>query len=68
MLGLVLLTAIVIGLIMLAMAVGLLFSNRCLRGSCGGPELLGPDGEPLSCETCPLRRAAAPSEGSGGVG
>ena len=55
MLGLILLSIVVIGLLMLAMAVGAIFSNRCLRGSCGGPEVLGPDGEPLSCETCPLR-------------
>jgi hypothetical protein len=53
-----LLTIIVIGLVMTAMAVGVLLSNRCLRGSCGGPEVLGPDGTPLSCETCPMRDTA----------
>ena len=53
--GLILLTTAVIGTVMLAMAVGAIFSNRCLRGSCGGPEVVGPDGEPLSCDTCPLR-------------
>lgn len=57
--ALLLLTLAVIGLAMLAMAVGTIFSNRCLRGSCGGPEVLGPDGESLSCETCPLRHEAA---------
>ena len=56
--GLMLLTVVVIGLAMLAMAVGAIFSNRCLRGSCGGPEILGPDGEPLTCDTCPLREKA----------
>ena len=55
MLGLLLLSIVVIGGLMAAMAVGAIFSNRCLRGSCGGPEVLGPDGEALSCETCPLR-------------
>ena len=53
--GLILLTVIVVALSMLAMAVGVIFSNRCLRGSCGGAEALGPDGDPLSCDTCPRR-------------
>lgn len=52
---LVLISVVVVALAMLAMSVGLLFSNRCLRGSCGGPEVLGPDGESLSCATCPNR-------------
>jgi hypothetical protein len=29
-------TMLLIGLVMLAMAVGVIFSNRSLRGSCGG--------------------------------
>jgi hypothetical protein len=53
--GLLLLTIAVVALVMLAMAVGAMFSNRCLRGSCGGPEVLGPDGESLSCDACPLK-------------
>lgn len=53
--GLILLTVVIVGLVMVAMAVGTIFSGRCLRGSCGGPEVLGPDGESLSCDTCPLR-------------
>lgn len=52
---LVLISVVVVAMAMLAMSVGLLFSNRCLRGSCGGPDVLGPDGEPLSCATCPNR-------------
>lgn len=52
---LVLLTVVVMALAMAGMAVGVLFSNKCLRGSCGGPEVLGPDGESLSCDTCPLK-------------
>ena len=51
-----LLTTVLIGLAMLVMAVGVLFSNRCLRGSCGGEAVLGPDGDSLSCETCPMRK------------
>ena len=51
-----LLTTVIIGLAMLVMAVGVLFSNRCLRGSCGGEAVFGPDGDSLSCETCPMRK------------
>jgi len=54
---LVLLASLFIGAAMLAMAVGVVFGNRCLRGSCGGPEVLGPDGEPLTCDACPHRPA-----------
>jgi hypothetical protein len=56
-----LITVLVMAIAMAGMAVGVLFSNKCLRGSCGGPEVLGPDGESLSCDTCPLRRT--PAEG-----
>jgi hypothetical protein len=52
---LIVITAALIALIMLAMAVGVVFKNRCLRGSCGGPEILDPNGDPLSCATCPNR-------------
>lgn len=54
---LIVLTIVLMALVMLAMAVGAIVSNRCLRGSCGGPEVLGPDGTPLSCDTCPMRHA-----------
>jgi hypothetical protein len=42
----------IIGVAMFAMAIGVIFSNRCLRGSCGGPNAIGPDGQPLSCPSC----------------
>lgn len=48
-------TIVIVGVIMLAMAVGPMVSGRCLRGSCGGPDIVGADGEPLSCDQCPLR-------------
>jgi hypothetical protein len=47
------------GIIMMIMAVGVMFSGRCLRGSCGGPDAIGPDGEPLNCATCPNRKTIA---------
>jgi hypothetical protein len=46
------LTFVIVGVAMLAMGIGAIFSNRCLRGSCGGPAVMGPDGQPLSCPTC----------------
>ena len=53
--GIFLLTLVVIAVVMVAMAVGVLFKYPCLRGSCGGSGVLGPDGTTLSCETCPNR-------------
>jgi hypothetical protein len=58
MMTLFLLVAGIMGLGMTAMAIGVILKRPCLRGSCGGPELLGPDGESLSCATCPNRRGA----------
>ncbi len=50
------LTITVIAASVVLMSVGVLLSGRCLRGSCGGPKLLGPDGESLGCSSCPRRR------------
>lgn len=47
-----LLVAGAFGVIMLVMAVGVIFSNRPLRGSCGGPAVLDPDGNPMTCPDC----------------
>lgn len=59
-LGLVFLLALgAIGISVAAMAVGVMFKRPCLRGSCGGPAVLGPDGKKLSCETCPNRKQPA---------
>lgn len=50
-----------VGLAVLAMAVGAIFRRPCLRGSCGGAPVKGPDGRKLSCDDCPNRkREAAP--------
>ena len=51
-----LLTVVAIGAIMLVMAVGLFFRYPCLRGSCGGEELLDAQGQSLRCAACPKRR------------
>lgn len=55
----ILITIGLFALIMLMMAVGVIFSGRCLRGSCGGPDVIGPDGEPIRCATCPKNREDA---------
>ena len=49
------LAAVLIGAAVLAMAVGVIFRRPCLRGSCGGPAVVGPDGEKISCSDCPNR-------------
>ena len=46
----------VIGAAVAAMAIGVVFRRPCLRGSCGGAAVVGPDGEKLSCATCPNRQ------------
>jgi hypothetical protein len=59
---LILITALFIGTVMAIMAVGVIFGNRCLRGSCGGPDVIGPDGESLTCPTCPHRKSESPTD------
>jgi hypothetical protein len=49
------LTIAAIAITMFAMAIGVVMKRPCLRGSCGGPDVLTSDGDPLSCETCPNR-------------
>lgn len=62
---LVALTVGVIGLAMIAMAVGSIVSGRCLRGSCGGAGVNGPDGDALTCAACPRRAARTVTAPSG---
>lgn len=42
----------ILGLAMAGLAVGVILSNRELRGSCGGVAVRGPDGEALTCGDC----------------
>jgi len=44
-----LVTFFVMGLVVCGMAVGVIFSNKPLKGSCGGLNKIGIDGE---CEIC----------------
>jgi hypothetical protein len=58
--NLLLLTIAIVALSMFALSIGLIFSNRCLRGSCGGPNAIGPDGQPIS--TCACKQDKQESE------
>jgi len=42
---------------MTGMAVGVILSNRALRGSCGGESVRNGDGEVLSCGACPKKES-----------
>jgi hypothetical protein len=46
---------VLLGVAIAGMAIGVMFRRPCLRGSCGGPAVLGPDGQKLSCDSCPNR-------------
>jgi hypothetical protein len=50
------LTLALVGLGVLAMAIGVIFRRPCLRGSCGGREVKTASGESVSCATCPNRK------------
>lgn len=62
-----LITLIAFGAAVATMAVGVIFSGRCLHGSCGGPELRTRDGLSLRCLVCPnrWRQDAAPDDRGG---
>lgn len=44
-----------LGLAVLAMAIGVMFKRPCLRGSCGGSAVHDANGQKLSCDDCPNR-------------
>lgn len=52
----ILVVAAFFGVVVIAMAVGVIFRGKCLRGSCGGEAVIGPDGELLNCDSCPVRK------------
>lgn len=49
-------TIVVFGVVVLIMSVGAILQGKCIKGSCGGEEIWGPDGDLLNCETCPVRQ------------
>lgn len=52
-------TAAVFAIGMLGLAVGVMFSGRCLRGSCGGEQARAADGTPIGCGNCPNKKSRA---------
>lgn len=50
---------VVFGIVMAGMAIGVIFSNRCLRGTCGGVGVTDAEGNELLCDTCPKRKQQA---------
>ena len=58
-----LLTLGAIAIVMAIMAIGVMLDGRCLRGSCGGPDVVGRDGESLACAACPRRGRSPAADG-----
>lgn len=57
--GIILLSIVIVGAAMLALAIGAIFSrNSCVRGSCGGLQSSDLETRGLTCGTCPLRKTA----------
>jgi len=54
--ALIVITIAFIAAMMAIMAVGAIVKGRCLRGSCGGPEIFDSEGESLTCRACPRRK------------
>lgn len=54
--GLFIISIFAFGVIVLAMSIGVIFSGRCIRGSCGGEAIYDADGDLLNCDTCPVRK------------
>jgi hypothetical protein len=48
-------TIIIVALGMLGLGIGYILRGRCFRGTCGGEDVFGPDGELLLCDHCPKR-------------
>jgi hypothetical protein len=62
-----LLSVIVFALALLGMSLGVIFSNRSIRGSCGGSAKMGGEHHHAMCETCssnPAPDCTVPTEGA----
>jgi len=54
----ILLTTLIFGLAMAGMGIGVMLSNKALRGSCGGDTVVGADGDLISCGACPKKEVS----------
>jgi hypothetical protein len=63
-----LISVALVGLAVAGMAIGVMFRRPCLRGSCGGPEVLDVHGRSLSCSACPNRRRGQHEQTAGDAG
>ncbi len=52
MMMIILLSALIFVLAAALLAIGVIIKGKPLRGSCGGPKPVGPNGEPLTCDHC----------------
>ena len=44
-------------LLMIGMSIGIILSERTLKGTCGGETVRGPDGLPMLCGACPKKES-----------
>lgn len=51
----ILVAVVLFALCFAAMSIGVIVSDLQLRGSCGGDSVVGPDGAPMSCGSCPKK-------------
>jgi hypothetical protein len=56
------LTIGIFAIVMTVMAVGLILTGRCLRGSCGGPEAATDESKERTCGVCGRKRKIEPSQ------
>jgi hypothetical protein len=55
------LAVVFFALAMTGLALGVIFRGKCIRGTCGGGnKVIGPDGKPIQCETCPNKEEEHP--------
>lgn len=48
-------TIVLFALLLTGMSLGIILSNRKLKGTCGGESVRGPDGLPMLCGACPKK-------------
>ena len=49
-------TILLFAMLLVGMSLGIILSDRKLKGTCGGESVRGPDGLPMLCGACPKKR------------